>query len=365
MKLLIVTQKVNKDDPILGFFHRWIIEFSKHFDAVTVITLEEGRHDLPVNVKVLSLGKENKSSRVSQLARFYSLIFKERNDYDAVFVHMNPIYLILGGWFWKLSGKTVSLWYTHAGVDTKLRMAERFADVIFTASTESLTLDTSKKRVVGHGIDTEEYASAKRTKVLGVEPISIISVGRVTPIKDLVTLVEAAKILKEKWDKRFTITFIGSPITAKDRKYSDKVKGLIEKYDLGVLVSFAGDVKPADMPARYAAADISVNLTPTGGIDKVVLESMAAGVPVFTSNKAFTSYFEAAGKWSAVLRLADRLIFREGDAKDLAGKVVEFSRNTDGLKIIRIGLQKTAVEMADVTVLMGLISGKLTSWKNK
>ena len=27
MKLLVITQKVDKNDAILGFFHRWLIEF--------------------------------------------------------------------------------------------------------------------------------------------------------------------------------------------------------------------------------------------------------------------------------------------------------------------------------------------------
>ena len=30
MKLLIITQKVDSADPILGFFHQWVEEFAKH-----------------------------------------------------------------------------------------------------------------------------------------------------------------------------------------------------------------------------------------------------------------------------------------------------------------------------------------------
>ena len=32
MNLLLITQKIDKDDPILGFFHRWVEEFAKHFE---------------------------------------------------------------------------------------------------------------------------------------------------------------------------------------------------------------------------------------------------------------------------------------------------------------------------------------------
>jgi len=364
MRLLIITQKVDRDDPILGFFCRWIEEFAKHFEAVIVICLEEGKHELPANVKVLSLGKGK--NKVALMCRFYRYIWRERKNYDAVFVHMNPIYVVLGGWFWKLSGKKVAMWYTHKAVDLKLRVAERFADVIFTAAEESFTLKTTKKIVVGHGIDVAAYADRPRTKEIGTEPISIISVGRITLIKNCDTLIEAARILKERLGKRFAVTFIGSPVTKTDKEYFNKIKALVDKYGLGGIVSFAGDIKPADMPAKYAAADISVNLTPTGGLDKVVLESMAAGVPVLTSNKAFAPYFEAAGKESALPGLAGKLSFKEGNAEDLAGKIVELtgynngSASEDQLKAIESAMQKIVKEKADVCNLISRMSAVIS-----
>src|SRR3989344_7209303 len=55
--LLILTQKVDRDDPVLGFFHGWLVEFARRFERITVVCLEEGVHSLPKNVEVLSLGK--------------------------------------------------------------------------------------------------------------------------------------------------------------------------------------------------------------------------------------------------------------------------------------------------------------------
>ncbi len=349
MKLLVITQKANENDPILGFFCRWIVEFAGHFESVKVLCLEEGAHAFPANVTVSSLGKEKGTSRASQLAHFYRYIWQERKNYDAVFIHMNPIYAVFGGWFWKISNKKVALWYTHKAVDAKLRIAERFVDVIFTAANESFTLKTPKKRVVGHGIDVGRYASAKRVKEMGSEPISIVSVGRITPIKDCGTLIEAVRILKGKWDKRFTVKFIGSPATSSDKEYAVKVKGLVEKYDLKNIVSFIGDVKPVNMPVEYSRADITVNLTPTGGIDKAVLESMAAGVPALTSNVAFKGYFDQARPG-----LSDKLIFEHGDAEDLAGKIITVFSG-DLLSVGR-DLQKAAMEKSDLPNLVAKIS---------
>src|SRR3989344_7009072 len=75
MQLLIITQTVDKNDPILGFFHRWIEEFAKNFEKVTVICLEMCEHHLPKNVKVLSLGKEAGRSKFQYLFRFYKYIW--------------------------------------------------------------------------------------------------------------------------------------------------------------------------------------------------------------------------------------------------------------------------------------------------
>ena len=63
MKLLICTQAVDREDSVLGFFHSWIREFAKHYESVTVICLYKGEYDLPENVKILSLGKEDNIAR--------------------------------------------------------------------------------------------------------------------------------------------------------------------------------------------------------------------------------------------------------------------------------------------------------------
>src|SRR3972149_3520538 len=98
MRLLIVTQVVDTNDSDLGFFHRWIEEFAKHCESIVVICLKEGQHRLPPTVAVYSLGKGKTASgfqlpagrRFRYTIRFFTLLWRLRNSYDAVFVHMNP-----------------------------------------------------------------------------------------------------------------------------------------------------------------------------------------------------------------------------------------------------------------------------------
>src|SRR6185295_8452864 len=98
MKLLIVTQVVDSEDPILGFFHRWLEEFATQAEHIEVICLKEGKHALPRNVRVHTLGKP--ANRILYIARFGWYIWTLRSQYDRVLVHMNPEYVILGGLDW-------------------------------------------------------------------------------------------------------------------------------------------------------------------------------------------------------------------------------------------------------------------------
>ena len=168
MKLLICTQKVDINDDLLGFFHSWIQEFSKNCEQVTVICLYKGDYDLPDNVKVLSLGKEKINQKATGLSNrliikllyffnFYKYIWQERKNYDSIFVHMNPIYVLLGGVFWQMWRKKIGLWFAHGHVPWELKIAERFVDDIFTASSESVSLKSNKIKVIGHGIDIKQF----------------------------------------------------------------------------------------------------------------------------------------------------------------------------------------------------------------
>lgn len=311
MRLLIITQKVDKNDPILGFFHRWIVEFSKNCESVTIICLEKGVNELPKNTKVLSLGKEEGVSRLKYLSRFYSYIWRERKNYDAVFVHMNPIYVILGGLIWRMLGKKISLWYTHKNVDSKLRLAEKLTHQIFTASKESFRLTSKKVQVMGHGIDVEELSKFIRVPN---NAFTIISVGRITRIKNLDILIETASILKSE-GLDFICEIIGPQVTQDDSIYLEELLVMVRNKNLGKEVIFRGAVANDKIGEFYARSNLNINLTPTGGIDKVVLEGMAGGAIPIVSNKAFASIFGS---------YADQLIFEERNSQSLAEKIIPF-----------------------------------------
>jgi len=228
VKLLVVTQKVDRDDSILGFFWSWLAQFGHTFEKVTVICLERGFSAdslFPAgNIKVLSLGKEEGVSRLTYVMRFWKYIRESRSDYDCVFVHMNPEYVLLGGLFWRWWDKKIILWYTHGTVTIKLKIAVLLSSVTFTATPKSCRVRSKKVRVVGHGIDTEYF----REHVRGVsENMKLVTVGRISPVKDYETIVRALGRVK-KAGLRFTFTAVGGPGMSSDSAYIEKLKFLIE-----------------------------------------------------------------------------------------------------------------------------------------
>lgn len=344
MRLLILTQKVDKNDPILGFFHRWIEEFAKHCEQLTVICLERGQYYLPANVKVLSLGKpssaeasKGKGRRLFYIWNFYKYIWNEKRNYDAVFVHMNPEHVVLGGLIWKLLKKKIVLWYTHRQVNIQLRLAEKLSNTVLTSSKESFGIKSKKVQYLGHGINIDTFQPSSRDWASRI----LLCVGRITPIKNGQVLLDSLVILR-KSDPRWQVVFIGDPVTDPDQLYKKELEDKVERAGLTSNVKFIGSLPSLEINERFSKAFASVNMTPTGGMDKVVLESLASGCPVFTSNTAFQNLFE---------KHSTDFISSFGDASDLAQRITQFDSSADRENMVRSLSEKVREEYGVTNVV--------------
>jgi len=282
MRLLICTQTVDTGDPVLGFFHRWIEEFSKHCESVIVICLREGDHQLPANVKVLSLGKEQGKGRVTRLLRFFYYILRNIRSYDAAFIHMNAEYALLGGLVWKLARKRRVLWYTHKSVTMMLRIGSRMVDAICTASVESFRLKRPHVIVTGHGIDPVLFSLPRARPV---DFLRMATVGRITRSKGIHVLLDAMTLLPSR-GVPYRLSIVGSPVTRSDERYQDELWDKIEELKLSTFAGFVGAKTSNEIPAVLASTDVFLHASDTGSLDKAMLEAMSAGCVVISSNDA-------------------------------------------------------------------------------
>ncbi|MDP4001797.1 MAG: glycosyltransferase family 4 protein [bacterium] len=311
--ILIITQKVNIEDDLLGFFVGWLNQFSKNFDKVFVITLEKGIYDLPANVFVYSLGKEKNNSKIVRFFNFYRYLFKLVPQSIGIFAHMSPIFVIASWPSATIFRKKIVLWYLHRSVTFRLKVAEKLCYKIVTAAKESLKFNSSKIIETGHGISFSDF---KTERNWSDNKLKILSVGRISKIKDYEILLESAKILKDK-GLEFQVKIIGQPIMVSDFEYQKFLISLQEKLGLKELIEFVGFIPYNYVVEYYKEANLVIGLTPHGGIDKTILEGMASGCLVLTSNDANRRYFG---------HYADELVFNHHDPVHLAHKIESLNR---------------------------------------
>lgn len=311
MRLLFLTQVLDRDDAVLGFVTRWIEGLARCVERVRVVALEVGDvGGLPDNVDHREIGRRGRIGRYLR----YRRVLKEAlssDGFDTVLGHMVPRYSLVAAGPARRAGARSFLWYTHKGVDGRLRRAERVVEKIFTASEASLRLETAKRVVTGHGIDLAHFDPRGQNPV---QPSRILSVGRLTPAKDPLTVLAAVSILVSRGHD-LKLDWVGAGLTQADVGFQAAVRDQIEAGGLVERVELHGAVPYRDVARLYHRASCLVNASLTGSVDKVVLEAMAARRPVLTCNESFPPI---------LAELADRargLFFEPGNANELADRL--------------------------------------------
>jgi len=275
MKLLIVTQKVNRHDPILGFFCRWIEEFAQHCEKLIVVGQLVRDSDFAENVDILSLKKEKGLPRCLQVLRFWKLQWSLRKEYDSVLVHMTPIWIVLGAPLWFLLRKKMYLWYEIKRGSWRLALALMCVRKVFSATVQGLPRPHRKQVVTGHGIDTKIFTPNAAMREKGW----ILAVGRVTRSKRYDVVLRAFAQLPDS----YCLKIAGGPLTSQDEQELKNLQILVRELNLEDRVLIAW-IPPERLPRLFQWADLCLHAC-IGGLDKVVLESMACGCPIVTTSK--------------------------------------------------------------------------------
>ncbi|MEQ1500197.1 MAG: glycosyltransferase family 4 protein [Parcubacteria group bacterium] len=283
MKLLVITQKIDKNDPVLGFFHTWVEELSKVSESVNVICLEKGEFSFDNNVKVYSLGKEGSVSRLAYLLNFYKHLYKLRGEYDSVFVHMNQEYVLLGGLYWRLCGIPIYLWRNHPVGNFITTLAVGFATKVFCTAPNSFTASFKKTVIMPVGYDSKTIKSTEGTVR---KKYSILMLGRVSPVKNIDLGVRAVDHLI-KSGTQVSLSIVGSP-PKRDINYYENLKKMVLDFGISNNVTFAGEVPKTKISEIFSGHEIFLNLT--NSFDKTVVESVACGTMPIVSNLSLGNF---------------------------------------------------------------------------
>lgn len=313
LKLLMITQRVDPEDSVVGFAYVWINELRKHLKKVIVLCLKRSERVAIEGVEIYEIKKRG-GGRVAVFLNFvkycWRAVFNEK--VNGILVHQCPIYVLLVYPIAKLKGVPIILWYAHSHVSLSLLIANSLVKIILTSTKEGCRIRSKKVKVIGQGIDIEKFSphqkSAPEVDLEGVrvgrrtiESVEegvvkleeetykyqkrlLLSVGRISPVKDYFTIIKAMNyLIKEKGLTNAELMIVGEPFEYKDRKYLEELKEEVLRLGLNNHIKFVGAVSYDKMNKLYYKGDIIISASRTGSLDKVILEAMASGKLVLTS----------------------------------------------------------------------------------
>jgi glycosyltransferase involved in cell wall biosynthesis len=198
------------------------------------------------------------------------------------------------------------------------RLALAAADAVIVTTPElgravAARVPAGRIHLIPNGVDTSLFHPGERPRA---GPRTLVYVGRLSPEKNLATLIDAAAKLAGRFDVRVTLVG-GGPVRA---ALAAQARAL--NVDLAV-VDF---VDHRSVPALLAGADAFVLPSFTEGHPKALLEAMSCGLPCVASdiggNRAIVTdgetglLFDPADP-GALASLLERVLTREDEARRL------------------------------------------------
>jgi glycosyltransferase involved in cell wall biosynthesis len=342
LRIVMITQAVDEDDPVLGFTCGWINALARLVERLEVICLRGGKHNLAGNVAV-NVMPVGKFRRFFYLRNFLKKALREKSI-DAVFAHMCPIY----AWTASIAMKgkiPLGLWYAHPAATFILKLAAKSSDIIFTSAKGGFPFSSDKIVITGQGIDTANFAPVPAEKKEG--SVRIISVGRISPIKRYEISLLAVKMVRDKLPSRnISYEIYGPLVTEESKAYSNNLLAKANEYSMSDVFKLHGAVPYSNISKVYSQADIVIDMM-HGSLDKSALEACACGVPVIAANENFRGTFS---------KYADTLIAYSPSPEAIVEKIENLiAMGIEGRRQIGAYLREQVIEQHSLDSLMGKI----------
>jgi glycosyltransferase involved in cell wall biosynthesis len=144
-------------------------------------------------------------------------------------------------------------------------------------------VDSKKVVHISNGVDLIKFYPGKssvRKMLAKTDEKIVLCVARISRIKNQMAVIKAIPKIINK-DKNIKFIFIGQ---IDDKKYFEEIMNFVNENNLQQYVKFIGSVENIKMPEYYRAADIFVLPSFAEGLPLVLLEAMASGLAIISSN---------------------------------------------------------------------------------
>jgi len=199
---------------------------------------------------------------------------------------------------------------------------------------EKFGLDEKKVKVIYLGLDREfhtDISSEEKEQVrkkFSLPPSFILFVGALEPRKNLMSLIEALKIVHGK-HKKIPLVIVG-----REGLDCKNLEQKIDQLELRAWVKMTGYLPDEEVKALYRLASVFAFPSLCEGFGLPLLESMASGLPV------------AASERSAMPEIAQdaALYFRPEEPEDMADKLILALQDEELRKTLREKGKKRALD---------------------
>ncbi|MEZ5208314.1 MAG: glycosyltransferase family 4 protein [Acidimicrobiales bacterium] len=285
MRILYVCIALDELSPSLANQVNWVraLTTTPGIDHVTVLAAAQvGRRPARRRRGDRDAGGRWSSRRLRKVLRFERAVRSvDLADIDLVWIAMGggpyPLLLLPA----KLRHRLPMVqWKADSVVTARTRLYARWCtDLLLTATPGSLPLDVGTVRAIGHGVDTARFAPPE---VPAPRQRDLVVVGRIAPVKRIDAVLRAIAAVRDRTGTAPTLDIVGNADSAQ-QELRRSLDAQVHDLDLTDAVRFVGPVPYAELPARLATYGAMVQLG-EGALDKAVLEAMAVGLPIITSN---------------------------------------------------------------------------------
>jgi len=132
--------------------------------------------------------------------------------------------------------------------------------------------------IIYNGIDIEQFKPARNDK----DKLRILCVSRLIERKGIDYLLRSIPPIKERFGNMFEVWIVG------EGNLEQQLKGLTRQLEIADVVSFKGYIEHGRLPDIYSSSDIFVLPSLSEGMSNTVLEAMACGLPIVTTDTGGT-----------------------------------------------------------------------------